>query len=49
MELYDKIARNGYQLIYLTARSMGDDQDTREYLFQVKWDFSRLKTINIYF
>ena len=35
VELYDKVAKNGYQLIYLTARSMGDDQDTRKYLFKV--------------
>ena len=35
VELYDKIAKNGYQIIYLTARSMGDDKDTREYLFKV--------------
>ena len=35
VELFHKIADNGYQIVYLTARSIAQDVDTREYLFQV--------------
>jgi len=34
VELFDRIHRRGYRVIYLTARSMGQDEDTRNYLFQ---------------
>ncbi len=35
VKLYHKIGRNGYNLIYLTARSIAMDGTTREYLFEV--------------
>ena len=35
VELFHKIADNGYQIVYLTARSIAQDVDTREYLFEV--------------
>jgi phosphatidate phosphatase PAH1 len=35
VELFHKIAQNGYEMIYLTARSMAQDIDTRSYLFDV--------------
>merc|ERR1719153_278223 len=34
VELFDKIDKRGYKVIYLTARSMAQDEDTRNYLFQ---------------
>lgn len=34
VELFHKIGNNGYQMVYLTARSMAQDSDTRDYLFQ---------------
>lgn len=36
VELFHKIADNGYQIVYLTARSIAQDVDTREYLFEVQ-------------
>lgn len=33
VELLDKISQNGYNIVYLTARSMSQDEDTRSYLF----------------
>ena len=35
VRLLDSIGDRGYTVMYLTARSMGLDQDTREYLFEV--------------
>ncbi len=35
VKLYDEIVRNGYVMIYLTGRSMGEDSGLREYLFEV--------------
>ena len=37
VELFHKIGRNGYQMVYLTARSMAHDVDTRSYLFEVSY------------
>lgn len=34
VELFDKIDKRGYRVIYLTARSMAQDEDTRKYLFR---------------
>lgn len=34
-ELFEKISQNGYHLVYLTARSMSQDEDTRSYLFSM--------------
>ena len=34
VELYDKVGQNGYNMVYLTARSMSNDISTRSYLFQ---------------
>ena len=34
VELFDKINDNGYEIVYLTARSMAQDIDTRQYLFK---------------
>ena len=39
VELFHKIADNGYQIVYLTARSIAQDVDTRDYLFEVLLDF----------
>ena len=35
VELFHKIAENGYKMVYLTARSIAQDKDTRGYLFEV--------------
>ena len=35
VNLYEQIGKRGYKMIYMTARSMGTDQSTREYLFRV--------------
>ena len=35
VELFDKINENGYQIVYLTARSIAQDMETRKYLFHV--------------
>ena len=35
VKLLDGVARNGYTVVYLTARSMGEDAGLREYLFEV--------------
>ena len=35
VELFDKINENGYQMVYLTARSIAQDMETRKYLFHV--------------
>lgn len=35
VRLLDGIRDRGYTVMYLTARSMGVDSDTREYLFEV--------------
>ena len=35
VELFHKIAQNGYQMVYLTARSIAQDGNTRDYLFDV--------------
>ena len=35
VRLLDSIGDRGYTVMYLTARSMGWDQQTREYLFEV--------------
>ena len=34
VELYDKVAKNGYTLIYLSARPLTFEQETRKYLFE---------------
>ena len=45
VRLLDAIGDRGYTVMYLTARSMGLDQDTREYLFEVSHrGFLRLGT-----
>ena len=41
VEMFHKIADNGYNVVYLTARSIASDINTREYLFQV----SRMKIL----
>ena len=33
VQLFDLLARRGYTIVYLTARSMAQDEDTRNYLF----------------
>ena len=35
VEMFHKIGDNGYNIVYLTARSIASDIDTREYLFEV--------------
>jgi len=35
VQLFDKIGQNGYTLIYLTARSMAQEEDTKHYLFKM--------------
>lgn len=34
VELFHKVAEQGYRVVYLTARSMAQDEDTRSYLFK---------------
>ena len=34
IELFDKLGKNGYTLIYLSARPMAFNEETREYLFE---------------
>ena len=34
VEMFHKIGDNGYNVVYLTARSIASDIDTREYLFE---------------
>jgi len=34
VEMFDKVGNNGYNVVYLTARSIASDIDTREYLFE---------------
>lgn len=34
VELLDKVDRRGYRVVYLTARSMAQEDDTKKYLFQ---------------
>jgi phosphatidate phosphatase LPIN len=36
VELFERVARNGYKLVYLTARPMGVEKDTKKYLFKVR-------------
>jgi phosphatidate phosphatase PAH1 len=36
IELLQRISANNYTVVYLTARSMANDIDTRRYLFQVE-------------
>jgi len=35
VELFDRIEKRGYHLIYLTARSFSQDLETKDYLFQM--------------
>ena len=35
VEMFDKIADNGYTIIYLTGRPLDNDKTTRGYLFEV--------------
>jgi len=35
VELFDKIADRGYHLVYLTARSQSQEEETKEYLFEM--------------
>jgi phosphatidate phosphatase LPIN len=35
VELYTKIRRNGYQILYLSARAIGQASTTRDYLHSV--------------
>ena len=35
VEMFDKVGDNGYNIVYLTARSISQDGNTREYLFEV--------------
>ena len=35
VELFDKLDKKGYGIVYLTARSMAQDEDTKSYLFQM--------------
>jgi len=35
VELFDKVDKNGYKVVYLTARSMAQEEDTRDYLFKM--------------
>ena len=46
VELFHKIADNGYQIVYLTARSIAQDVDTREYLFEVSKNYPNFKGKN---
>ena len=39
VELYDKIGKNGYNLIYLTGRSTSELEGIKEYLFEVKFTY----------
>ena len=36
VELFDKASKRGLEVMYLTARSMAMDKDTRDYLFRVR-------------
>jgi len=38
VKLFDRIEKNGYKVVYLTARSMAQDEDTRSYLFTMLQD-----------
>jgi len=40
--LYSKIAKNGYHFVYLTARSVSQVEQTRQFLFNVEQDGTRL-------
>ena len=42
VEMFHKIGDNGYNVVYLTARSIASDIDTREYLFEVSCLFQSL-------
>jgi hypothetical protein len=44
VELFQHISNNNYTVVYLTARSIAQDQATREYLFEVR-PFIRPKTL----
>jgi len=35
VQLFDQIGQNGYKIIYLTARSMAQEEDTKHYLFKM--------------
>lgn len=35
VELFDKLEKNGYGIIYLTARSMAQDEATKDYIFKM--------------
>ena len=39
VKLFDEIVKNGYVVVYLTARPMAEDTTTRKYLFEVKKSF----------
>ena len=43
VRLLDSIGDRGYTVLYLTARSMGWDQQTREYLFEVSLFIPQLR------
>jgi len=38
VELFDKLDKNGYRIVYLTARSMAQDEDTKNYIFKMLQD-----------
>jgi len=38
VELFDKLDKNGYSIVYLTARSMAQDEDTKNYIFKMLQD-----------
>ena len=38
IELFDKADKNGYKVVYLTARSIAQAESTREYLFETLQD-----------
>ena len=45
VRLLDKVVQNGYVVVYLTGRSMGEDHDTRTYLFEVFWKWKATQII----
>ena len=51
VEMFHKIGDNGYNVVYLTARSIASDIDTREYLFEVSSFFlNKIKSnLELYF
>jgi len=41
-QLYQMILRNGYKFLYLSARAIGQSQQTRDYLRSVKQNKTKL-------